>query len=58
MKIYSCVVTIAVNDEGDNPVRWNWVELMGNGVQNLDVYDVTEHDVERVRLTATGVEEV
>lgn len=64
MKIYSCVLTIAVNDEVakyNPPAKWNWVEVLGtvsNGLQSLDVYDVTEHDVERVRLTANGTEDI
>lgn len=61
MKIYSCVITIAVEDDGnhyDYPAKWNWGELIGEGVEAVSVYDVTDGDIDRVRLTANGPEDI
>ena len=55
MKIYSCVVTIAVEDDTySHPRKWDWDELIGENIKAVDVYDVTERDIEGVRLTSIG----
>ena len=58
MKSYSCIVTIDIDDENgyDHPAKWQWDELIGDGVRAVTVHDVTDGPVERVRLTAEGDE--
>jgi hypothetical protein len=59
MKTYACVVYITLEDEGfDHPARWQWDELIGEGVETVTVYDVTDGPIERVRLTAEGLEDI
>lgn len=59
MKIFSCVVTMEIEDEtSEHPAKWQWDELIGNGVRAVTVYDVTDEPIERVRLTAEGVVEI
>ena len=72
MKIFSCVVTMEIEDEtSEHPAKrlgkqrvetWPWDELLGRGphpiVRAVTVYDVTDEPIERVRLTAEGVVEI
>lgn len=58
MKTYSCVVTIAIEDEDDkfaNPGKWDWDALIGEGIKSITVFDVTDKPVNQVRLTDNGV---
>lgn len=60
MATFSCVVTIEVDDEHgyDHPAKWQWDELIGDGVRAVEVFDVTDEPINRVRLTADGAEEI
>ena len=60
MKTYACVVMIDLDDDVtyDLPTNWNWSELIGPEVRGVTIFDVTDADVERVRITVDGAEEI
>ena len=59
MKTFACVVYMRIEDESnEHPAKWMWDELIGEGVESVTVYDVTDGPVERVRLTAEGPEDI
>ena len=60
MKTYACVVMIDLDDDVtyDLPANWNWSELIGPEVRGVTIFDVTDADVERVRITVDGAEEI
>ena len=43
-----------------NPVDWNWSEIVGPDVRvgPVTVIDVTDEPIERLRISADGVEEI
>jgi hypothetical protein len=62
VKIFSVVLTLTLDVKKYGPADWDWVALLNmppsEGIEDVTVFDVTEGAIERVRLTATGPEEV
>ena len=62
MKTYACVVTIDMDEDCPmgNPVDWSWSALVGPDVRvgPVTVIDVTDEPIERLRISADGVEEI
>ena len=60
MKTYAVILHIEVDEESnyDHPARWQYDELIGEGVRGVTVYDVTNESVERLRIDADSVEEI
>jgi len=46
------------DESNEHPAKWMWDELIGEGVESVTVYDVTDGPVERIRLTAEGPEDI
>jgi hypothetical protein len=59
MKTYVVILHIDIDEESnEHPAKWQYDELIGEGVRDVTVYDVTDESVERLRIDADGVEEV
>ena len=59
MKIYAVILHIEVDeDSNEHPAKWQYDELIGEGVVGVTVYNVTDEPVERLRIDADGVEEM
>lgn len=58
MKTYAVILHIDVEEDEGNPSKWLWDDLIGDGLYQVTVYDVTDEAVERVRISAKSVMEV
>ena len=62
MKTFSVVLTLTIDVKKYGPAVWDWAALLSlppsESINDVTIFDVTEGAIERVRLTATGPEEV
>lgn len=58
MKTYAVILHIDVEEGEGSPSKWLWDDLIGDGLHQVTVYDVTDEAIERLRISAEDVEEV
>ena len=58
MKKYAVILHINVEEGEGSPSKWLWDDLIGDGLYQVTVYDVTDEAIERVRISGKSVMEV